>query len=169
MLEILATYQGQVTQAITIGAILGVIGGIVLLTAEDARLRMNAITLGVFVGFLGMLLYQAVRLDNLTNWSSLGFSLAMERLIYEQGPLFWEAFLRIVQASFLGGVLALIFVAPGRALKGALLGVALGVISALVVWGGLRLAGVGAFPQLFFALLVASVFLFLFEIMPLRE
>ena len=169
MLEILATYQGLVTQAITIGAILGVIGGIVLLTAEDARLRMNAITLGVFVGFLGMLLYQAVRLDNLTNWSSLGFSLAMERLIYEQGPLFWEAFLRIVQASFLGGVLALIFVAPGRALKGALLGVALGVISALVVWGGLRLAGVGAFTQLFFALLVASVFLFLFEIMPLRE
>lgn len=169
MLEILATYQGLVTQAITIGAILGVIGGIVLLTAEDARLRMNAITLGVFVGLFGMLLYQAIHLDNIIHWRSLGSSTALQRVIFEQGALFWEAFLRIVQASFLGGVLALVFIAPGRALKGALLGVALGVISALVVWGGLRLAGVGAFPQLFFALLVASVFLFLFEIMPLRE
>lgn len=169
MWEILATYQGLITQALTIGAILGVAGGIVLMTAEDASQRLNAITLGVFIGFLGMTLYQLIRLDNLIHWRSLGFTLAMQRVIYEQGGLFWEAFLRVVQASFAGGVLMLIFLAPGRALKGALLGMALGVASALAVWGILRLAGVGAFPQLFFALLVAAVFLFLYEVMPLRE
>ena len=169
MLEILATYQGQVTQAITIGAILGLIGGIVLLTADDGRQRVNAITLGVFVGLFGMLLYQAIHLDNIIHWRSLGSSTALQRVIFEQGALFWEACLRIVQASFLGGVLALVFIAPGRALKGGLIGLGLGVFSALIVWGVLRFTGAGAFPQVFFALLVASVFLFLFEIMPLRE
>lgn len=169
MLEILATYQGLVMQAITIGAVLGVIGGVVLLTAEDASQRLNAITLGVFIGFLGMTVYQLIRLDNIIHWRSVGFTPAFQRVIYEQGAVFWEGFLRIIQASFLGGVVMLVFLAPGRALKGALIGLGLGVVSALVVWGILRLAGVGAFPQLFFALLVASVFLFLFEIMPLRE
>ena len=109
MLEILATYQGLVTQAITIGAILGVIGGIVLLTAEDADADERHYP-GRFRRLSGMLLYQAVRLDNLTNWV-VGLLPGDGAAIYEQGPLFWEAFLRIVQASFLGGVLALIFVA----------------------------------------------------------
>lgn len=168
MWEILATYQGEITQALAVGAILGVVGGIVLMTVEDASQRLTAITLGVFIGFLGMTLYQLVRLDTLIHWRSLGFTLALEQVVYNQGGLFWEAFLRVVQASFVGGVLVLGFLAPGRALKGALFGATLGVASAFAVWGALRLAGVGAFPQIFFALLVAAVFLFLFEALPRR-
>jgi hypothetical protein len=169
MWAILEVYQGLISQALTVGALLGVVGGVVLFTVKDASLRLNAVTVGVFAGGLGMAVYQLVRLDRLVDWTGRGFSVGMKQMLYENGGLFWEAFLRVVQSAFIGAVVMLVFLAPGRALKGALIGAFLGMASGVIVWGILRLVAAPTMPQLFFGLLVAGVFLFLYDLMPVRE
>lgn len=163
---LLGSYQGVLTEALTVGVLIGVAAGIILFTVDDAADRFRLIVVGVLGGALAMLVYQALALGDVVAWRTRGLNLEFQEMIYTQGPAFWHAVLRIIQAAIGGGLLMFIFLAPARALRGALLGLLMGVASGFVVWGALRLLDAPNLPLILFGALVAGVVLFLYDIVP---
>lgn len=163
---LLGSYQGALQEALTAGVIIGIAGGIFLFTVEDAGDRFRLVIVGVLIGAFAMIVYQVLALGDVVAWRTRGLNREFEQFVYTQGPAFWHAVLRIVQAGVTGGLLAFIFLSPARALRGALLGLAMGVAAAFVVWGALRLLDAPNLPLVLFGALVAGLFLFLYDIVP---
>ncbi|MDT8307727.1 MAG: hypothetical protein RRC07_17465, partial [Anaerolineae bacterium] len=154
---LLGSYQGVLTEALTVGVLVGVAAGIILFTVDDAGDRFRLIVVGVLGGAFLMLIYQALALGDVVAWRTRGFNREFEQAVYTQGPAFWHAVLRIIQAGIGGGILMFIFLAPARALRGALLGLLMGVSAAFVVWGALRLLEAPNLPLVLFGALVAGL------------
>ena len=165
---LLGSYQGVLTQALTVGALLGVAGGIVLFTVDEADDRLNLIIIGVLAGGLLMFLFQAFSLGDVIDWRSRGLDLQFKQTVYTEGATFWTATLRVIQGGIAGGLFMFILLAPGRALKGALLGVLMGVVAGFVAWGGLRLINAPNLPLVLFGVLVGGIFFFLYDLVPNR-
>jgi hypothetical protein len=163
---LLGTYQGLLSQALTVGALLGIAGGIVLFTVDDASDRLRLIIIGVLGGGFLMLLFQALQLGDVIAWRSRGLDLQFKQTVYTEGMAFWVATLRVVQAMIAGGLFMFVALSPARALKGAFLGLLMGAIAGVVAWGGLRLINAPTLPLVLFGLLVAGVFLFLYDLVP---
>jgi hypothetical protein len=165
---LLGSYQGILTQALTVGALLGIAGGIILFTVDEADDRLNLIIIGVLAGGFIMLLFQALAMGDIIDWRNRGLDLQFKQTVYTEGTTFWTATLRVIQGAIAGGLFMFIALAPGRALKGAFLGVLMGVVAGLVAWGGLRLINAPNLPLVLFGVLVGGIFFFLYDLVPNR-
>ncbi len=163
---LLGSYQGVLTQALTVGALLGVVGGIVLFTVDEADDRLNLIIIGVLAGGLLMFLLQAFSLGDLIDWRNRGLDVEAKQMLYREGGTFWTAMVRVIQGAIAGGLFMFMALAPGRALKGALLGVLLGLVAGFVAWGALRLINAPQLPLVLFGVLVGGIIFFLAELTP---
>lgn len=154
---LLVTFDGTMTQALMIGAVVGAFAGIITFTATSGSERTHYIVLGALAGGLLVAIYQGLQLASF--W---GVDLFAGRTTGTVGEILMTSLVRIAGAAFLGGVLTLAFVAPGRAIMGGLGGIVVGVIASVLLW--LTLSYIGeTLPLLLYGVAVLAVMLFVFE------
>ena len=153
----LASFDGTMTQALMIGTLVGVFAGIITFTASSASERTHYIALGALVAGLLVAIYQGLRLFGF--WDVGLFS---GRTTATAGQLLFASVFAIAGAAFLGGVLTLAFVAPGRAFLGGLGGALVGVVASVLLWVTLQWLG-ETLPLILYGVAVLAVMLFIFE------
>lgn len=163
---VLASYTGSLSEALAIGAVLGLIGGVILFTVDQAAERIQRIVVGMLAGGFGMAVYQAFRVSNLLGSRLSRVDPAFRDVAYSEGWLFWNAVLRTLQMALLGGLFMIVSVAPARALQGALGGLGLGLVTGIISWAALQLLAAPIIPRVVFGMLALGVFLFLYDLQP---
>lgn len=158
----MSSYGSELTQALLVGTLLGAIVGVIALTAEDAGEGVSRVIFGIILGGLLMLGYEVFRIGGILGYNMSIFTVERGS---QAAPLLFSAFIHIIQAGLLGGILMLVSLAPLRALIGAAAGVIIGIISALGVWYLLGLIGYSV-PLLVFGIAVVAVVWVFLEIMP---
>lgn len=154
---LLASFNGTMMQALIIGSIVGAFAGIITFTATSASERTHYIVLGALVGGLLVAVYQGLQVASFWN-----VDLFAGRTTGTAGEVLLTSLVRITAAAFLGGMLTLIFVAPGRAFLGGLGGVVVGIVASVLLWLTLRYLG-QTLPLLLYGVAVLAVMLFIFE------
>lgn len=154
---LLATFDGTLTQALIVGSLVGAIAGITTFTATSAGERTHYIIVGALGAGLLVAVYQGLQLASF--W---GVDLLAGTTSGTAGAVLLTSFVRIAGAAFLGGILTLAFVAPGRAVLGALGGIIVGVIASVILWFVLDWLG-ETIPVLLYGLAVLAIMLFMFE------
>jgi hypothetical protein len=154
---LLVSFDGTMTQALIVGAIVGAFAGIITFTASSASERTHYIVLGALIGGLLVAAYQGLQLASL--W---GIDLFSGETTGTAGEVLLTSLLRIAGAAFLGGVITLAFVAPARAFLGGIGGIVVGIVASLLLWLVLQYLG-ETLPLLLYGIAVLAVMLFIFE------
>lgn len=168
MTYLLSYYSGLLPEALTIGAIVGVLTGIVLFTASSASEGMHRVFLGFLAGGIIMGLIQAVIISGAAGvGGSSGLNPLYQSRVGNFGAVVYRGVELTVQAAFAGGLFMIISLAPFRAFKGALAGLIIGTVAAVVAWGLLQFINT-AIPIVVFYVLVLGLVLFVIENLPRR-
>ncbi|HSM56415.1 MAG TPA: hypothetical protein VK879_09705 [Candidatus Sulfomarinibacteraceae bacterium] len=161
-------YSGVLNDALIAGALIGAALGIIVFGAASASEGMERVIFGFLLGGLIMGLVQAFLIMSATG-VGLGTSLG-PMLDVGAGPvgsMVAEGVTRTVQAAFAGGLLMVISLAPVVAMKGALAGGVIGIVSGLAAWWLTGYVDV-ALPLIIFYMLIAGVILFVLDNLPVR-
>lgn len=163
-----AYYNGILMDALTAGAVIGALAGIVVFTADSAAEGIRRVILGLLIGGILMGVFQAIRIGAALGF---GFGTALNPLREAGsgpfGALVFEAIVRTMQAAFAGGIFMVVSLAPFNALKGGLAGAVIGIVAALISWGLLRFVDT-AVPLVIFYILVLGIVLFIVDNLPVR-
>jgi hypothetical protein len=155
-------------EALTAGAIIGALAGIVVFTADSAAEGIRRVILGLLIGGIIMGVFQAIRIGSALGF---GFGTALNPLLEAGsgpfGALVFEAIVWTMQAAFAGGIFMVVSLAPFNALKGGLAGAVIGIVAALISWGLLQFVD-AAVPLVIFYILVLGIVLFIVDNLPVR-
>lgn len=168
MAVLISYYSGAFNDALTIGAIIGALAGIVVYTASSASEGVQRVLIGFLVGGLVMGLYQAVLVSQAAGVGGDSFNPLLQSRVGPFGSMLERAIILTVQAALVGGLLMVASLAPLRAIKGALLGVIIGSVAAVAAWAGLRLIETPV-PLIIFHILVLGLVMFIMESLPVRN
>lgn len=152
--------------ALLVGGFVGAIVGLVALTAHTASEGLARVFAGILTGALVMIAYQA-----LTTGAAVGMGLQNVTNLFRieggvGGQPLLDAFLLIIYAGLIGGLLMIVSLAPLRALIGAVAGGILGTAAGTLVWFTLDYLDVNV-PVILFATFSLGLILFFLEVLPL--
>lgn len=168
MTYLLSYYSGLLPDALTIGAIVGVLTGIIVFTASSAGEGIQRVMIGFLAGGIIMGLIQAVIISGAAGvGGDSGMNPLFQSRVGSFGGVVYRGIVLTLQAAFAGGLFMIISLAPFRAFKGALAGLIIGTVSAVMAWGLLQLIGT-AIPIVIFYVLVLGLVLFIIENLPRR-
>lgn len=168
MTYFLSYYSGLLPDALTIGAIVGVLAGVILFTASSAGEGVHRVLIGVLAGGIIMGLFQAVVIANAAGVGGNGsLNPLFQSRVDSFGGVVYRGIVLTVQAAFAGGLFMIVSLAPLRAFKGALAGLIIGSVSAVLAWGLLQFIDT-AIPIVIFYVLVLGLVLFIIENLPRR-
>ena len=166
MTVLLSTFSGLLSDALTIGAVLGALTGIVVFTAQSAGEGIQRVIVGMIVGGIIMGLYQLLVISGV---AGIGLGTPFNPLLQDEvgsfGAMVYRGIILTVQAALAGGLLMVISLAPFRALKGALAGAIIGAVAALASWFALSYIAT-PIPLVIYYVLVFGIILFIIENLP---
>jgi hypothetical protein len=121
--SLLGSYQGVLSQALTVGALLGIAGGIILFTVDEADDRLNLIIIGVLAGGFIMFLFQAFSWATSSPGAVAAWTCSSSRRYTRRECNLLDGDAAGHPGDIAGGLFMFVALAPGKgALKGALLG-----------------------------------------------
>ena len=168
MAVLFSYYSGVLVDALTIGAIVGVLAGIVIFTASSAAEGLQRVLLGFIIGGVVMGVIQAVLISTAAGvGGGNSFNPLLGTEVGSFGGVVYRGIVLTVQTALAGGFLMVVSLAPFRALKGALAGLIIGTIAAFLSWGALQFIDT-AVPLVVFYVLVLGVVLFIIDHLPAR-
>lgn len=161
-------YSGVFADALTAGAFIGALAGIVVFTAASAAEGIQRVLLGFVIGGIVMGVIQAVIISTTTG---VGGDMSINPLLQSEagqfGGVLYRGIVLTVQTALGAGLLMVISLAPFRALKGAIAGLIIGSVAAFLSWGALQFVDT-AIPLVIFYILVLGVVLFIIDHLPAR-
>ena len=158
----LENFSGLMLDAITTGAILGAVAGVIAFTAASASEGLARVFVGIIAGGLIVGVYQALRIGAAAG--IIGIDLLDPGVggnVDALGTLLFDGIVLTLEAAFVGGLIMIVFLAPGRAILGALAGVVMGIIAGLIAWGLLEVVDIRVPQVLFYAMIVGILLVFL--------
>lgn len=168
MTYLLSYYSGLLPDALTIGAIVGVLTGVVVYTASSAGEGIQRVMVGFLGGGIIMGLIQAIIISGAAGvGGSSGLNPLFQSRVGSFGGVVARGIELTLQAAFAGGLLMIISLAPFRAFKGALAGLIIGTVASVMAWGLLQFIDT-AIPIVIFYVLVLGLVLFIIENLPRR-
>ena len=165
MAVLFSYYNGGFNDALTIGAIIGALAGVIVFTTSSASDGMQRVLVGFLVGGILMGLYQAVIISQAAGVGGNTFNPLLQSRVGPFGSLLERGIVLTLQAAFVGGLVMVASLAPVRALKGALAGLIIGSLAALLAWAGLRLIDTPV-PLIVFYILILGIVVFIMESLP---
>lgn len=166
MTVLFSTFSGLLTDALTIGAIVGAVAGVVVFTAESASEGIQRVLFGFIVGGIIMAVIQGILISGVFG---VGVGRSLNPLLQEDvgpfGGVVYRGLVLTLQAALAGGLLMVVSLAPFRAVKGALAGVIIGTIAALLSWVVLQYLGT-PIPLVIYYVLVLGLVVFIIENLP---
>lgn len=163
---LVSTFSGLLTDALTIGAVIGALAGIVVFTADSASEGIQRVIFGIIVGGIIMGVIQAALISGI---AGQGLGSRLNPMLQEEvgpfGSVVYRALVLTVQAALAGGLFMVISLAPFRAFKGALAGVIIGTVAALLSWFALRYIAT-PIPLVVYYALVLGLVVFIVENLP---
>lgn len=155
----------EFTGALIIGGVIGTFVGVIFLTASSASEGIQRVLVGMLIGALLMGGFQA-----LTVGPQIGQGLRAVDPTFtdpggQGGSILLNAVMRVLQAALAGGLLMVISLAPFRAFLGALAGLLIGTVSAIIAWFALDLLDL-VVPTVIFGVLSLGLILYFFELLP---
>ncbi len=161
-----STYSGLLSEALTIGAIIGALAGIIVYTASSASEGVQRVLLGILVGGVLMGVYQAIIISQAAGVTGgSGLNPLLQSRMGPFGGLVYRGAILTLQAALLGGLLMVVSLAPLRALQGAVAGVIIGSVAAFLSWGALSFVDTRV-PLVIFYVLILGLVLFIIENIP---
>jgi len=161
-------FSGVMADALTIGAVIGSLAGIVVFTASSAGEGVQRVLVGFIAGGIIMGLIQAVIISGAAGIGPGGsLDMLLPSRVSSVGAVVQRGLILTVQAALVGGLLMVVSLAPLRALKGGMIGVIIGAIAAFLAWGVLQYVDTTV-PLVIFGVLVLGLVLFIIENIPMR-
>jgi hypothetical protein len=154
--------------ALTIGAVIGTLAGVVVFTAGSAGEGVQRVMVGFIVGGVIMGLVQAVIISGAAGVGTGGSLNPLRQSgAGPFGSVVYRGIVLTIEAAVAGGLFMVVSLAPFRAFKGALAGLIIGTVAAFLAWGVLQLIDTNV-PLIIFYVLVLGVVLFIIENIPAR-
>lgn len=155
----------ELTGALLIGGVIGICIGVVFLTATSASEGVQRVLVGILIGVLLMGGYQALTLGPTVGQGLRTVDPNFTDPSGQGGTLVFDAFILIIEAGLVGGLLMVVTLAPFRAFLGGLAGLIIGTVSGILIWFGLDLLDL-VVPNVIFGALSLGLVLYFFELLP---
>lgn len=164
---LLQTFDGTIQQALRLGAVTGVIVGMVVFTLASSDENRFRALFGVIIGGLLVALVMFGRVGLLVGRAYqnrlAGFGAQMPGLT----EMIIEAIMRTAEGAIAGGVVMVLLFSPLDAIKGAISGLMLGIAAALIGWYALTFTTFQP-PNILFAVIVVVLGVILYDLVSSR-